>query len=92
MRANVLVSGSTLALNQSILASPNIANGSYFLDMFSALTGREQTVRIEDKTLGASELGATLDQVMIITIIFAGVLPLAMLICGVAVWRRRRHL
>jgi hypothetical protein len=91
-RSNVLVSGSFLALNQSLLSSPNMANAAYFLDMLSVLTGREQTFYIEDKTLGFTELGAATSQVMIMTIIFAGLLPLALLSTGAAVWLRRRHL
>jgi hypothetical protein len=92
LHSNLLACGSTLALNQSILASPNLANASYFLDIFSALSRREQLIRIEDKTLGASELGATVDQVMVISIVFAGVLPLVLLIIGSVVWLRRRSL
>ncbi|MDR1949477.1 MAG: GldG family protein, partial [Spirochaetaceae bacterium] len=37
-RANVLVCGSVLALNSSILGSPNIANSAYFLDLTGSLT------------------------------------------------------
>lgn len=92
LHSNVLLCASTVALNQNLLSSSNLANASYFLDMFSALSGREQLIRIEDKTLNTSELGATMDQAMFITIVFVGVVPIATLIAGSIVWLRRRSL
>jgi ABC-type uncharacterized transport system involved in gliding motility auxiliary subunit len=90
-QSSVLVCGSTLAINPSILGSPNIANSRYFLDLLGKLTGQKTTVYIEDKTLGFTQLGATVNQVMIITIIFMIVLPLAVLVSGIVIWLRRRH-
>jgi ABC-type uncharacterized transport system involved in gliding motility auxiliary subunit len=92
LRANVLVSGSAHVLGQNILSSRSFANSTYFLDVFARLSGREQLFSIEDKTLGASELGATLNQVMLIAAVFAGLLPLSLLVVGTVVWFRRRHL
>ncbi|GMO63656.1 MAG: hypothetical protein Ta2A_10930 [Treponemataceae bacterium] len=89
LRSNVLVCGSSFALNQSILSSPNIANSTYFLDLLSALSAREANVRIEDKTLGFTELGATVNQVMVIALIFIALLPLTLLVTGVVVWLKR---
>jgi hypothetical protein len=90
-RANVLVCGSALALNESILGSPNIANSAYFLDLTDSLTGRELSIRIEDKTIGFSELGITVGKLIVIAAIFVALLPLAILVTGIVVWLRRRH-
>jgi hypothetical protein len=90
-RANVLVCGSTLALNSSILGSPNIANSAYFLDLTGRLTGRDIGIRIEDKTIGFSELGITIGKLIVIAAIFVVLLPLAILVTGIVVWLRRRH-
>jgi hypothetical protein len=90
-RANVLVCGSVFAVEASILGSPNIANSAYFLDITGSLTGREITVRIEDKTIGFSELGITIQRLIIITAVFVVLLPLGVLIMGIVVWLRRRH-
>ncbi|MDR2402601.1 MAG: GldG family protein [Spirochaetaceae bacterium] len=90
-RSNVLVCGSALALNSSILGSPNIANSAYFLDLTGSLTGRELSIRIVDKTIGFSELGITVGKLIVIAAIFVVLLPLAILITGIVVWLRRRH-
>jgi hypothetical protein len=90
-RSNVLVCGSALALNSSILGSPNIANSAYFLDLTGSLTGRELSIRIEDKTIGFSELGITIGKLIVIAAVFVALLPLAILITGIVVWLRRRH-
>jgi hypothetical protein len=91
VHAYVLACGSIFAVDGSILGSPNIANSGYFLDLLSALTGREDHIYIQDKTMGFAELGANALQIMIIAAVFAALLPLAVLGAGVAVWLRRRH-
>ncbi|MDR0759468.1 MAG: GldG family protein [Treponema sp.] len=90
-RANVLVCGSVFAIESSILGSPNIANSAYFLELAGSLTGREISVRIEDKTIGFSELRITRENLILIAVIFVALLPLGVLITGVVVWLRRRY-
>jgi hypothetical protein len=90
-QAHVLVCGSVFALESSILGSPNIANSAYFLDLTGSLTGREITVRIEDKTIGFSQLGITIEKLIIIAVIFMLLLPLGVLVTGIVLWLRRRH-
>jgi hypothetical protein len=88
---HVLVCGSFLALNEGLLGNPNIANSGYFLDLLGSLTGKEDRFYVQDKTLGFTQLGATVAQVMVITAVFMVLLPLILLGIGVAVWLRRRH-
>jgi hypothetical protein len=90
-QAHVLVCGSVLALDSRVLGSPNIANSAYFLDLIGSLTGREITLGIEDKTIGFSELGITIEELIIIAVIFVVLLPLGILVMGIVVWLRRRH-
>jgi hypothetical protein len=89
--SHVLVCGSTAAWNPSILGSVNIANSGYFLDLLGRLAGQEARLYIQDKTLGFSNLNITLDLVIILTLIFVILVPLAVLISGIVVWLRRRH-
>jgi hypothetical protein len=91
VRSHVLVCGSIDAWNPNILGNINIANSSYFLDLLGRLSGREDQLYIEDKTLGYSNLNITLAQVVIFTLIFVILVPLAVLVTGIVVWLRRRH-
>jgi hypothetical protein len=89
--AHVVVSGSVLALDQSILGSLNIANSSYFLNLMDSLIKREASFYVQDKTMGFSSLEATDAQIFILGLIFVVLIPLAVLITGIVIWLRRRH-
>jgi hypothetical protein len=91
VKNHVLVCGSVLALNQIFLGSPNIANSGYFLDLMGTLAGRTDQIFIMDKTVGFTELGASLARVILLAVIFMVLLPLAVLGAGLTVWLRRRH-
>ncbi|MDR2745822.1 MAG: GldG family protein [Treponema sp.] len=91
VNAHVLVCGSAAAWNPSILGNTNIANSGYFLDLLGRLSGREDQIYIEDKTLGFSNLNITAAQVIILALIFIVLVPLAILVTGIVVWLRRRH-
>ncbi|MDR0450267.1 MAG: GldG family protein, partial [Treponema sp.] len=91
LSGHVLVCGSTLALVPTMLGNPNLANSAYFLDLLGQLAKRDDQVYVQDKTLGFTELRVTGEQVMLFTLIFVGLLPLAVLVAGIVVWLRRRH-
>jgi hypothetical protein len=91
VRAYVLVCGSIFAVDGSILGSSNIANSGYFLDLLGTLTGREDQIYIQDKTLDFAELGINVLQIIVIAVVFTLLLPLAVLGAGIVVWLRRRH-
>jgi hypothetical protein len=91
VRAHVVVSGSVLALNQGILGSVNIGNSGFMLDLLGRLSGREDQIYIQDKTLGFSNLDITGAQVIVFGLIFIVLIPLGVLGTGIVVWLRRRH-
>jgi ABC-type uncharacterized transport system involved in gliding motility auxiliary subunit len=91
LSGNVLLCGSTLALIPSMLSNPNFANSAYFLDLLGQLAKRDDQIYVQDKTLGFTELRVTGEQVVIFTLIFVVLLPLAVLVAGIVVWLRRRH-
>jgi hypothetical protein len=91
VKNHVLACGSVLALNQIFLGSPNIANSGYFLDLMGTLADRTDQIFIMDKTVGFTELGASLTRVIVLAVIFMVLLPLAVLGAGLTVWLRRRH-
>jgi hypothetical protein len=89
--AHVIACGSAAAWNSSILGNINIGNSSYFLDLLGRLSGREDQIYIEDKTLGFSNLNITAIQVIILAVTFIVLVPLIILVTGIVVWLRRRH-
>jgi ABC-type uncharacterized transport system involved in gliding motility auxiliary subunit len=91
LSGHVLLCGSTRALAPSMLSNLNLANAEYFLDLLGQLAKRDDQIYVQDKTLGFTELRVTGEQVVIFTLIFVVLLPLAVLIAGIVVWVRRRH-
>lgn len=90
--SNVVVCGSVLAIDQSLLGSTSLGNGEYFLSLFNTLAEREDVVFIQPKTIGASELGIeSTMQAIILGILLTVALPLAVLIGGLVFWFGRRH-
>jgi hypothetical protein len=91
VNAYVVVCGSVLALNQGILGNINIGNSEFMLDLLGRLSGREDQIYVQDKTLGFSNLNVTAAQVIIFSLVFIVLVPLAVLGTGIVVWLRRRH-
>ncbi|MDR1443539.1 MAG: GldG family protein [Treponema sp.] len=91
VNSHVIVCGSLLALDQSLLGNVNIGNSTFFLDLLGNLAGREDRIYVMDKTLGFSNMNITMAQIIIFSLIFVVLVPLAVLITGIVVWLRRRH-
>jgi ABC-type uncharacterized transport system involved in gliding motility auxiliary subunit len=69
----------------------SFANSTYFLDLLGRISGRENQIYIQDKTLGFANLNITAAQMNILGVIFIALIPLAVLGTGIVVWLRRRH-
>jgi ABC-type uncharacterized transport system involved in gliding motility auxiliary subunit len=91
LTSSVAACGSALAAEQSFLQATSLGNGEFFLSVFNKLADRQDTVSIQAKTIGGNELGIQSQQVVIIGLLLAIVLPLAVLVCGTVVWLGRRH-
>jgi hypothetical protein len=91
VNSHVIVCGSLLALDQSLLGNINIGNSTFFLDLLGNLAGREDRIYVQDKTLGFSSMNITMAQIIIFSLIFVVLVPLVVLITGIVVWLRRRH-
>ncbi|MDR2932915.1 MAG: Gldg family protein [Oscillospiraceae bacterium] len=92
MTSNIVVCGSVDLIADYMLGSPNMANSDYVLDLLNSISGREDVIHIQDKTLGGTELGLTdYSQVITISIVLTIIFPLAVLVLGIVIWMRRRH-
>ena len=91
LNSHVLVSGSLASFSPVVLGEVNFANSEYFLEIMNTLAGREDTVRIQDKTFSIATIQTTLTQARIINIFFIILLPVGLLASGIVVWLIRRH-
>lgn len=91
LQSQVLVAGSSALINQQFTGNPNLANSSYLLDLLASLSGKEDSISIQSKNIGAATLSITQGQALVTGLLLAIVFPLAVLIFGIVVWARRRH-
>ncbi len=89
--SNVVVVGSTLSIDNSLLESTAVNNGEYYINMVNQLTERGDTISIAPKSFGGEALNINQQQTNTLMIVFVVLVPVATLAAGLVVWLRRRH-
>lgn len=92
--AMIFVSGTTMLLDMDMRISENynFANYDLYMNVLNFLQGSRDDYSIESKSLISDRLTVpALDSIIILAVILV-VIPLAVLITGIVIWARRRHL
>lgn len=92
--AMIFVSGTTMLLDMDmrICENYNFANYDLYSNVLNFLQGSKDDYSIESKSLISDRLTVpALDSVIILAVILV-VIPLGVLISGIVIWARRRHL
>ncbi|MEG0691841.1 MAG: Gldg family protein [Oscillospiraceae bacterium] len=90
--SNVVVVSASSMLSPQFLALPSLSNADATLSMTSLISPKKETVKILPVELNQDQITITQGQVAINMIVFIGIIPLLVLIMGIVVWVRRRHL
>jgi ABC-type uncharacterized transport system involved in gliding motility auxiliary subunit len=90
-KSMVLVSASTQMLDSYCIQNTSLANSGYMLNLFNDVFQRTDAVNIEPKSLAGRTLTVTSSDAGAIGIVMAGVVPLAILAAGIAIWLVRRY-
>ena len=90
-RSNLVVSASNAMLDTFSIQNTSLANSEYLLNLFNTLGERGDVVNIEPKSLAGQTLAITTRQASTLGVLLAGVLPLAILGAGLAIWLARRN-
>ncbi len=88
---NVLVIGSDLMLDPTLMTAAQYNNGDIMLSLINEMTGKTEGVTILPKVVAANTFEITKSDVNILTMTFAVVIPVVVLLTGIVVWIRRRH-
>ena len=91
-KSNVVVISASEMLNMQWMANPTIANADVMLSMTSLISPVKETVKILPVQFSQEQITITASQVLMNAVVFIGILPLILLIIGIVVWVRRRHL
>lgn len=88
-----MVIGSYDAMTSGYLSISSYNNAAYFVNLFNTLSDRDDvSVIIEGKNPSANDLGVTsVDEITFPSVLVRFVIPIAVLLCGLIVWIRRRH-
>lgn len=88
----VMVIGSLQAVELSgILSESSYANGDFVLNSIAYLTGSGASLDIRAKVISASSLTMNQTQVVLTWVILQYLLPLLIIVAGLAVWLKRRY-
>ena len=90
-RSNILVSASTAMLDTFSIQNTSLSNSEYLLNLFNSLLERTDVMTIQPKSLAGETLSITTRQASTLGTLLAGVLPLAILVTGIAIWLARRY-
>lgn len=92
--SKLIVFGSDRMFASEFMAMNSINNADFILNIFNTISDKtDESVSITGKSINKTELGVTdVNTTGAMNIIFIAVVPLAVLIVGIVVWLRRRHL
>lgn len=90
-KARIFVSGGINFIQQSLLES-NFANKDFYLNTVASLCDNDTNIYIRDKDVSTPYITITALWGIIFGALTVIVIPLALLISGLVIWLRRRHL
>ncbi len=89
-RSKIFVSGSTAIFYETNLNESSLANGEFFNNLLSFLT--DATLDIAPKRITVSVLSMSNALTYFYIVLFGIIPPLAVLVLGLIIWLKRRHL
>lgn len=91
-KSNIIAIGSVDAFSDVALTSANVNNLDYFINMFNTIAKRENiALTIEGTKLYDNELGiASASTINTLSVIVRYIIPLAVVVTGIAMWIYRR--
>lgn len=93
--SSVYAAGNTMLLTRdaSLLANEyGLANYDYFMNLINFTLGNDESFTVSEKTLVNNSISASKSGALSVFAIFVIIIPLAILICGIVVWIKRRNL
>lgn len=87
----VVVFGSELILDPTVIKNPGFNNGDLIISMLNELTGKSEGITIKPKAVASDTFEITTAQTRTLTLVFALIIPVVVLALGTFVWIRRRH-
>lgn len=89
--SNIIAFSGEYFVDKNILELPIFSNAEYLVSMVNTVYNRKDAVSIIPKYVESKSMAMTQAQAGILGIFFAVIVPIAIIVCGVVVFIRRRH-
>lgn len=91
--SNVIVFGSYLMFNSSLMSYNSYNNSAYFMNVVNTVADKDDVgITIESKSMASTELGVTdVTTRNVIMALFVIIIPVGVLVSGLILWLRRRN-
>lgn len=89
--SRLAVFGSENFMNAEYLQYSNANNGTFIVNMFNNICGRNEGITITPKSFAASGFDMTAQQANTLAVILCIVIPVVVIALGIVIWVRRRH-
>ncbi len=89
--SRLVVFGSDMFAYSGFMQFANSNNGTFLINMFNNICGREEGITISPKSLATSGFDMTGQQANVLAIVLCIVIPVVVIVVGIVVWVRRRH-
>lgn len=91
-KSTVTVFSSVATFTESYINISTFNNGAYIANLFNIVSERaDDGITIEGKNMKDASLGIVASQTQVLSFIFVGLIPLAILIVGFVIWLTRRN-
>lgn len=90
--SSVAVFGSAGMASSSLLQQGSFSNGDFMVSVVNSITEKKDNVKIIPIDMSMKSINITENQVKIYFAIFVCVIPALVIVAGIVVWLRRRHL
>ena len=89
--SNVLCFGSEYLLQSNILSAAQYNNSEYFFSVLNGITHKSDGIFIKPKTLKGSAFDIDESKKKVLMWTFIVIIPVAVLVCGLVIWLRRKN-
>lgn len=89
--SRVIAFGGPYIFNSSYLSASQLSNSRLFIDIFNVISGKEEGVVLTPKPFAMTSFEISAQTANTIAVVFAIVLPIIIISCGIAVYLRRKH-
>lgn len=88
----ILALGSDLIVDPVLMSASQYNNGDIILSTVNQMTGKTEGITILPKVVKSNSFDIAQSDINTLTAVFAVIIPAAVLILGIVVWVRRRHM